>query len=632
MSNSGLKSKFSIYAKMGLIPKTSVLEENEKALKKEYDEFLAYKKSEELARFKELEAFVTSPDFSSIKKEINAQKYPGSEPSQKEKKYKQQKKSKKLKTYYQVKDSKELKDFESFSTSEMLANYEALKQFFESDEFAEFKKSFEQQKKDQAQAIKDKINRYKTLKKKYNWFFKLKDSNQLAQFKSFDGSKEHNDFIELKNYVESLDLNSLNKKENPEEFAKSSEYKKLAKSGKIKKYFKFKASDKYKNYLELDGSNEIEEFLELQKEVNSPEFKSHIEEVKNLKFENTEEYKKFQEYKRLKKSPEIKQFYKFKDSDKLATYKELESSQEIADFEDLERYIQSDEFAGEKKYLNTKDKFKLSDEYKQQQEYLELKNSDKIKWYFKLEKSSKFDEINHWELTFEDDFDSNQLDSEKWQTGYFWGKTILEADYVQANERQFFTDNNIETDQSNLKIVTKQQKIEGRVWHPVTGFYPKEFDYTSGLINTAQFFRQKYGLFKAKIKVDHSYPVHHAFWLRGEKITPEIDIFKYGRKSNSKLEIANYWSEQNTIKKNQSAVSGLDFSKDYFIYSIEWNENKIIWKINNFVVHEQAKGVPEEPMYILLSSGITEDGEPKLPCNMLVDWIRVYKNINPEEN
>jgi len=622
MSNRGLKSKFSIYAKMGLIPKTSVLEEKEKNLKKEFEAYNEYKNSDELARFKELEAFVTSPEFDTIKKEINAQKYSGSEPFQKEKEFKKQKKSKRIKTYYQVKDSKELKDFEAFSTSPKLAEYENLKQFYESPEFDEFKKSLVQQKTEKTKEIKDKQTQYKTLKKQYRWFFKLKDSSIFANYKKIEGSPEIEEYFSLKQAIDN----------NTEDQEKIKQFKSKSKSSPIKKYLKFKNSDKYNKYVELEGSDEINNFISLEQEINSDEFKKMIEEVKNLVYKNTEEYQNYLKYKKLQKSPEIKQYYKFKDSDKFAIYNELEGSEEIVRFEDLERYILSDEFAHAKKYLNTKDKFKLSDEYQQQQEYLKLRNSDKIKWYFKLEKSNIFDEIKKWELTFDDDFEAQKLDSTKWETGYSWGKSLLESDYVQANERQFFTDDNIAVDNSNLNIITQKQKIDGKVWHPLTGFYPKEFEYTSGLINTAKFFRQKYGLFKAKIKVDHSYPVHHAFWLRSEKITPEIDVFKYGAKSNAKLEIANYWTEQEAIRENKSAVSGLNFSKDYFIYSIEWSEQKITWKINDFVVHEQTRGVPDEPMYIILSSGITHEGEPRLPVNMLVDWIRVYQKVNSEDN
>ena len=240
-------------------------------------------------------------------------------------------------------------------------------------------------------------------------------------------------------------------------------------------------------------------------------------------------------------------------------------------------------------------------------------------------KKNDFEKLNEWELTFEDNFDANNLDTEKWMSGYYWGKNLLKDDYVQVNEKQFIKDANLEINNSNLVIVTKQEKAEGKVWDPSMGFYSKEFEYTSGLVNTGQFFRQQYGLFKAKIKVNHSWPVHHAFWLLGEKITPEIDIFKYGKKSPSKLEVANYWNGDGNIKNKKKTFGGLNFSKDYFIYSLEWTENKLIWKINDVVLFEQTEGIPQEPMYIVLSSGISQEGSPSSQSSMEIDWVRAYK-------
>ena len=303
----------------------------------------------------------------------------------------------------------------------------------------------------------------------------------------------------------------------------------------------------------------------------------------------------------------------------------MNESQEITDFEELQDYINSEEFKEEKKHLLIKDKFKLSEEFKQAEEYKELKKSEKIKWYFKLEKQNNFDKLNEWELTFEDNFEGNKLDDEKWMSGYYWGKNLLNDNYVQSNEIQFFTSNNLELTNNNLRIVTKQEQVNGKVWDPSMGFYPKDFNYTSGLINSGQSFRQQYGLFKAKIKVDHSYPVHHAFWLLGERITPEIDIFKYGKKSSSKLEFANYWNGDGSIKENKKVLNGLDFSKDYFIYSLEWTKDKLTWRINDVVAYEQTTGIPDEPMYIVLSSGISQEGNPAIPCNMEVDWVKAYK-------
>ena len=173
--------------------------------------------------------------------------------------------------------------------------------------------------------------------------------------------------------------------------------------------------------------------------------------------------------------------------------------------------------------------------------------------------------------------------------------------------------------------MTSEDLVNGKVWNPTIGFYPKEFEYTSGLINTGQFFRQQYGLFKAKVKVDHSYPIHHAFWLLGEKITPEIDVFKYGKKSASKLEVANYWNGNGEINKNKKSLGGVNFAKDYFIYSLEWTKEKLTWKINDIVLYEQTEGIPEEPMYVVFSSGISKDDSLNTSSSMEIDWVRVYK-------
>jgi hypothetical protein len=680
-----MSAQFSLKAKFGMIPKTSVLEEKESKLKQDFEDFNTYKESEELARFNELDAFITSKEFEDIKKEINAKKFSGSEPYEKEKKHKELKKSKRIKTYYIVNDSKELNEYNAFKDSEKLANYEELSQFFTSPEFDEFKNALIQQREEKIKEIKDKQLKYKELKKKYKPFFVTKDSKQLTDLTNFEGSKDQEEYNELKAYIESINFDSLKtdlenqkkekqeelnraksrfnelkgikkslkkgdeftendefetlqrtiqskehqkaikelKIENLEEFKKLKEFKSLEKSAKIKNYFKFKESPKYKEYLELDGSEEIDNYLELEKEVTSDEFKNEIESAKNLLFKNTDEFKKQQEYKSLKKSSEIKQYYKFKDSEKLAIYNEINESQELIDFEELEAYINSDEFKEEKKYLLVKDKFKLSEEFKQEQEYKELKKSEKLKWFQKLEKQNNFDKLDEWELTFEDKFDGNSLDKDKWMTGYYWGKNLLNDDYVLVTEKQFFKESNISISNGTLSINTKSENVKGKVWDPAMGFYEKEFNYTSGLINTGQFFRQQFGLFKAKIKLNHSYPVHHAFWLRSEQLTPEIDVFKYGKKSASKLEVANYWNEGD----NKKAIGGLNFSKDYFIYSLEWTTEKLVWKINDEVVYEQTKGVPQEAMYIVLSSGILHEGQVS-GSSMEVDWVRAYTKKN----
>ncbi|MCG8409790.1 MAG: family 16 glycosylhydrolase [Bacteroidales bacterium] len=536
-----MSAKFLLYSKLGLIPKTSVLEEKEYNLKQKFEDFNAYKESEEYARYEELNKFITSSEFEEKKKEINSIKYSGSEAYNKEKKYKELSKSKQIKTYYKVKDSTELESYNSFLNSEKLADYERLHSFFTSDEFDKFKTNLITEKK-------QKIN----------------------------------------------DLNN-----------------------QLSKYSELKNADQ----------KESEEFLKLQELVNSGELKKQLAEAKKFDFKDTDKFKELQTYKALKKSSEIKQHLKFANSAKFAIYNNLENSDELKEFIELEAYIKSDEFKNEKEYLLTKDKFKLSEEFKQQEEYKTIIKSEKFNWFEKLQKKNDFDKLHIWKLSFEDNFDNNKLDQNKWTTGYYWGKELLKDHYVLLNEKQFFTDKNIKIENNNLVINTTTENVTGKVWDHKLGFYEREFDYTSGLINTGNSFRQKFGLFQAKIKVNHSYPIHHAFWLLGEKITPEINIFKYGEKSASKLEIANFWSNDEKIKSNKKRLGGLDFSKDYFIYSLEWTSEKLIWRINDIVIYEQTQGVPQEEMYIVLSSGIHKDGNVN-DSNMEVDWVRAFTPNN----
>jgi beta-glucanase (GH16 family) len=59
---------------------------------------------------------------------------------------------------------------------------------------------------------------------------------------------------------------------------------------------------------------------------------------------------------------------------------------------------------------------------------------------------------------------------------------------------------------------------------------------------------------------------------------------------------------------------------------LHWTHEKLTWKINNEPVYELTEGVPQEPMYVLLSSGIVVNGSSiQLPCTMEIDWIRVYQ-------
>lgn len=176
--------------------------------------------------------------------------------------------------------------------------------------------------------------------------------------------------------------------------------------------------------------------------------------------------------------------------------------------------------------MEDKNRFRKSDEAALIKEFEELKKQPDIVWYHKVKEKNPFEELKKWELTFEDNFDSASLDSEKWITGYYWGKALMNDSYVLEGEHQMFKDENIDLRDSSLRIRVQPEVSKGKVWNPTWGFREKEFEYTSGMISTGQSFRQQFGRFEAKVRFTNSFPVLNAFWMVGERMTPHIDIFQ----------------------------------------------------------------------------------------------------------
>ncbi len=628
----------SLIVLLGLFPKTAEIEAKRAALEKEFANLQEFLKSPELLEYNELDKTVNSSEFAQRKKEIQAQKYSDTEEYRKEQQLLKGSKDPEIKNYYKILASSELKNLKEFEISEELKKYLKLEKFMDSEEYKSVKKymalspakKFEQtelyknlqqyQQQKNSQEIK---NYYKVIKNAaYPDFKKLLDSDRLKSF------------TKLETYIKSGEVEqakrNLNKKEfrQSEENKKLTEYNYLRKSKEFKNYLKITGLPYFNDYVRLQDSSEIEAFEELQKHILSEEFKQERKKIETAKFKDSQEYRKEQEFLTLKNSKTFKDNFKFKASGNYNNYLKLEGSEKISEYEDLKTFIASDKFKTVKDYmlLPGKKKYLQSEEHKQELRYQELFASEKIKWYLDVKDSSKFDELKNWKLTFSDEFEAAKLDRKKWITKYFWGETILHDSYSLADEKQFYSDGkNVEISDSVLKIITRKEKAEGKAWNPKIGFFPKEFDYTSGLISTGGSFRQQYGIFEAKIKFNKNYPVTQTFWMLADQILPHIDVAK----AQKKLSISNIWGNitaSDGVKKLTSKIGLSKLTSDFFIYRLEWHADKLIWKINGLSIATATEGIPKTPMYLVLSSSLYKDvNGTVLPAAMEIDWVRCYQ-------
>ena len=447
------------------------------------------------------------------------------------------------------------------------------------------------------------------------------EKDLIAEFKklnAFSGSETLKKYTELKDLVTSSDFIQKKKEiesfsfKNSEEYAKEKEFLSLQKAKDIKLYFKTIAGSELKKFQELDGSDKITGYESLEKLVESLEFR---EKMKTKEFKGSNDEKELQEYKRLKASSEIKEYYAFKKSKEYVNFLNTDGSTKLARYNELKDYVASDEFKNKKEYLLDKKRFEKTEMFKELQEYDKLAKDEDILWYFKVKDSNKFDVLKNRELIFSDEFERENLDTNKWLTNYFWGDKLLKDNYTVGNDLQSYTENeNFEVSNSILKIITRPQKKEGKVWS-ADGFKTKEFDFTSGIINTGKSFRQQYGTFSAKIKLGNP-AAKSAFWMLADKITPHIDVC---RTAKGKVQF-DYFA---AVEKKAKGSVGSKYAKDFFIYTLEWTPDKLVWKVNDVEAFVQTTNVPQDPMYILFSGGL--DKPISSMTAMEIDWVRVYQ-------
>ena len=406
-------------------------------------------------------------------------------------------------------------------------------------------------------------------------------------------------------------------------------------------------------YFEISRSAELEEYKSLFHTISSSEFQEKKKLLKNRKYQDTEEYQIVTQYRKLQKSSAIRLYYetlqspllqeylqfkktseyedlgdkkKVNASKTLQKFKEFEHSKAyknyirfhdsyiIKQYEELKEKVNLPEFKESNEFWANANRWHTTPEYALQQRYHQLrKNPDII--YYENEKPERFEKYQNLELTFEENFDWHTLDRSRWSYGFHYQHPVLIQDHSFANEKQAYNKGkNVVVENGILKIYTKKEKVTTRAWDPVKGFILKDFEYTSDIIQTADFFRQQRGVFRAKLRC--SGKIHHAFWLGTDRKLPQITIFHFDGKN---INVGN--AHESGFDGNK--IKGIHPSQ-FYIYTLVWTDNELIWFINDREVYRTSSNLPQEKMYLAFNSFIPEKekGDEGI---LEVDWVKVYQ-------
>jgi len=227
-----------------------------------------------------------------------------------------------------------------------------------------------------------------------------------------------------------------------------------------------------------------------------------------------------------------------------------------------------------------------------------------------------------FKLVWSDEFNGTSVDPNNWN---------FETGSLNVNnEKEYYQAANATVANGNLVITAKNESVGG-------------FPYTSARMNTANKINVTYGKIEARIKLPMGAGLWPAFWMLGSDINSgvswpscgEIDIMEHIN-ADSIIYGTMHWSSG-----GHEADYGLNLASSpsqYHIYSVTWDDTAIKWYVDNtlYVTGNIANNVNStdafhKPFFIILNLAVAGDfpGQnvdlSKLPANMYVDYVRVYK-------
>ncbi|TVR17093.1 MAG: glycoside hydrolase family 16 protein [Balneolaceae bacterium] len=241
-----------------------------------------------------------------------------------------------------------------------------------------------------------------------------------------------------------------------------------------------------------------------------------------------------------------------------------------------------------------------------------------------------------WQLVWNDEFDSEELDLNKWTFQYGTGEEQGLSGWGNY-ELQYYTDReeNIFIKDGKLYIVALEEAYSGE-------------DFTSARIKTRNKGDWKFGRIEARAKLPQGQGIWPAIWMLptdevhgGWPKSGEIDIMEQvGHEPETIHGTVHYGEDwpQNQENGASFTLSKGIFSDDFHIFAIEWEEDEIRWYVNDIHFHTVTPADLEpfnypfnERFHLILNLAVGGNwpGDPdettEFPQSLIIDYVRVYQ-------
>lgn len=247
-----------------------------------------------------------------------------------------------------------------------------------------------------------------------------------------------------------------------------------------------------------------------------------------------------------------------------------------------------------------------------------------------------------YSLIWSDEFDGENLDSEKWD--YHLGTGCPNLCGWGNNELQAFTDReqNLYFREGNLIMEAKRELISGQEYSSARIHTDNKFEFQYGRVDIRASMPSVAGTWVALFMLNKEYTIESPgdFWPSGG----EIDIMEYlGEDRNDILGTGHYGINFPANHRFNSvhfgSLEGNAFDEVYYVFSIVWEEDKITWLVNDVEYHTmtpettQANGQPypfNDEFYFVFALSVggnlpqVAPVPDNFPAFLIVDYVRVF--------
>lgn len=273
--------------------------------------------------------------------------------------------------------------------------------------------------------------------------------------------------------------------------------------------------------------------------------------------------------------------------------------------------------------------------------------------YIYVRKEGRQNLKENWELVWQDEFNTSELDTSNWTKIDRWTDVdfgMSKEEWLQNKEKwkdikniNCFAYTTADPELYNFK--DGMLLLDGIV-NEDTVADPRP--YLQGAIKSKRKFAFQYGKIEIRAKLEAATGSWPAFWMLSEKEiyedlphrNGEIDIMERLNHEDSIYQTTHsHWTIDMKQRQNPPYFAkGKLIADEFNVYGLEWCPDNLIYTINGKTTYEYPKmdGVDsaqwpfDQPFYVMLDQqlggGWVGEIDPKdLPAKVIIDWIRLYQ-------